>query len=73
MNGIFVLVKDKDTVVTKIDNISKKYSLKITGSERQQRAFLRNCCHDVISLLNDCFETNLLGGQTLHFKSVWLL
>lgn len=63
MNEIFVLVKDKDTIVAQIDNLCEKYSLNITGSERQQRAVLRNYCHDVISLLNDCFETNLLGAK----------
>ena len=63
MNGIFVIVKDKDTVVAQIDNLCEKYSQKKVGSDKQQRAILRNYCHDVISLLNDCFETSLLGAK----------
>ena len=63
MNGIFVIVKDKDTVVARIDNLGEKYSQKKAESDKQRRAIFRNCCHDVISLLNDCFETNLLGAK----------
>lgn len=63
MNGLFVIVKDKDTVVAQIDNLCEKYSQKKVGSDKQQRAILRNYCHDVISLLNDCFETSLLGAK----------
>lgn len=34
MNGIFVIVKDKDTVVARIDNLGEKYSQKKAESDQ---------------------------------------
>lgn len=61
MNEIFILKKDKEIVLSKIDEIFSKYHTINTTNGVQRRAILRNCCHDIDCMLDDCFEPSLLG------------
>lgn len=61
MNEIFILKKDKEIVLSKIDEIFRKYQTTNATNGVQRRAILRNCCHDIDCMLDDCFEPSLLG------------
>lgn len=57
MNEIFVGVKPKDYILSRIDGLGEKYS----GRSGDSRALLKSYCHDTIEVLEDCFDTSLLG------------
>lgn len=61
MNEIFVAVKEKEYIIAKLTALSDKYNSRQGASYPQQRALLRNYCHDTIVLFEECFETSLLG------------
>ncbi|MBR3986954.1 MAG: hypothetical protein IKK04_07350 [Bacteroidales bacterium] len=57
LNGIYVGVKEKEYTLNQIDNLCQKYR----GRYGDARTLFRNYCHDTIAVLNDCFDTSLLG------------
>lgn len=61
MNEIFLLKKDKDFVLDKIDKIFRKYQTINATNDVQRRTIMRQCCHDIDCLLDECFEPSLLG------------
>lgn len=61
MNEIFILKKDKEFVLSKIDEIFSKYHTINTTNGVQRRAILRTCCYDIDCMLNECFEPSLWG------------
>ena len=63
MNEIFISRKDKDYVLTRIDDIFKKYNMIFSANNSQRRAILKNCCHDIDLFIDECFEPSLLGVE----------
>lgn len=61
MNEIFVAVKEKEYIIAKLTALSDKYNSRQGAGYPQQRALLRNYCHETIVLFEECFETSLLG------------
>lgn len=61
MNEIFILKKDKEFVLSKIDEIFQKYQTINATNNVQRRTILRKCCHDIDCMLDECFEPSLLG------------
>lgn len=61
MNEIFLLKKDKEIVLSKIDEIFQKYQTINPTNNVQRRSILRKCCHDIDCLLDECFEPSLWG------------
>ena len=61
MNEIFILKKDKGFVLSKIDEIFHKYQTINSTNNVQRRTILRNCCHDIDCMLDECFEPSLWG------------
>ena len=61
LEEIYVAVKETDYIETKINALCEKYNHYRGVSIGQQKAWLRNYCHDTILLFDDCFETSMLG------------
>lgn len=61
MNEIFLLKKDKDFVLNKIEEIFRKYQTINATNDVQRRTILRKCCHDIDCMLDECFEPSLWG------------
>lgn len=61
MNEIFILKKDKEIVLSKIDEIFRKYQTTNATNSVQRRTTLRKCCHEIDCMLDECFEPSLLG------------
>lgn len=61
LDEIYVAVKEIDYIETRINALCEKYNHYRGVSIGQQKAWLRNYCHDTILLLDDCFETSMLG------------
>lgn len=61
LDEIYVAVKETDYIETKINALCEKYNHYRGVSIGQQKAWLRNYCHDAILLFDDCFETSMLG------------
>lgn len=61
MNEIFILKKDKEFVLSKIDEIFRKYQTTNATNSVQRRTTLRKCCHEIDCMLDECFEPSLLG------------
>lgn len=61
MNEIFLLKKDKDFVLNKIEEIFRKYQTINATNDVQRRTIMRQCCHDIDCMLDECFEPSLLG------------
>lgn len=62
-NGIYVVIKESTYVLDKIQKLSEKYNgnNSFYGKYEEARKAVRCYCHDTASLINDCFETSLLG------------
>lgn len=61
MNEIFILKKDKGCVIDQIDKLFQKYQTINPANNVQRRSILRTCCHEIDSLLDECFEPSLWG------------
>ena len=61
LDEIYVAVKEIDYIETQINALCVKYNHYRGVSTGQQKAWLRNYCHDTILLFDDCFETSMLG------------
>ena len=61
LNGIFVGIKDKESIKTQIKALCVKYNDRQVPDYAQKRLLLKNFCVDTLALFNDCFETSLLG------------
>lgn len=62
-NGIYVVIKESTYVLDKIQTLSEKYNgnKSFYGKYEEARQTVRCYCHDTANLINDCFETSLLG------------
>ena len=59
VNGVFIIVKDKEYVLDRIDCIVDKYrNLKSTSFNVYLSDF-KTCCKSIEKLLNECFENRL--------------
>lgn len=61
LTEIYVAIKDRDYIEAKIDGLCQKYNNRYGADSVQQKALFRNYCHDTIAVLNECFETSMLG------------
>jgi len=61
LDEIYVAVKEIDYIEAQINVLCEKYNHYRGVSLAQQKAWLRNYCHDTILLFDDCFETSMLG------------
>ena len=61
LNEIYVGIKDKEYIRSRIDALCKKYNERQVPDYVQKRSLLRNFCNDALILFDDCFETSLLG------------
>ena len=62
-NGIYVVIKDSTYVLDKIQTLSSKYNRdkNFSGRYEDARKALRCYCHETACLIDECFETSLLG------------
>lgn len=59
VNGIFIIVKDKEYVLDRIDCIVDKYRNLKSTSFKEYLSDFKTCCKSIEKLLNECFETRL--------------
>lgn len=62
-NGIYVVIKESAYILDKIQALSEKYNRykSFSGRYEDARKNLRCYCHETLCLINECFETSLLG------------
>ncbi len=65
LNEIYVATKDKEYVLAKIEGLCQKYNSWNGVNYEQQKALFRSYCHDTIEVFRECFETTMLGSQSL--------
>ena len=61
MNEFFILKKDKEYVLRRIDEIIQKYQIVNSTTNVQRRAIMRQCCRDIDCMLDECYEPSLWG------------
>ena len=61
MNELFILKKDKEFVLSRIDEIIQKYQTINSTTNVRRRTIMRQCCHDIDCMLDECFEPSLWG------------
>lgn len=61
MNEFFILKKDKEYVLSRIDEIIQKYQTVNFVNNVQRRTIMRQCCHDIDCMLDECYEPSLWG------------
>ena len=69
-DGIYVVIKESAYVLYKIQALSDKYNRdkNFSGRYEDARKTFRCYCHDTACLINECFETSLLGMRRCMAK-----
>lgn len=62
VKGVFLIKAETEEVRQRISRIGEKYSRLYGISFRQDVAMLRTTCHDIISMMEDCFEMNMAAA-----------
>lgn len=68
MKEIFIIIKDKVHVLNQIEGLCSKYHTKTAINEQQRKLHFKSYCHDTLTVINDCFETSLLGAKRIINK-----
>ena len=61
--GIFITVNGRDVALTSFDSLIRKYSNKHAVNNHQGVCICKEYCHDIISLINECFAAEMWGPQ----------
>lgn len=62
VKGVFLIKATKEDVRQRITRIGERYSHLYGISFKQDVAMLRTTCHDIISMMEDCFEMNMAAA-----------
>ena len=62
VKGVFLIRAKKEEVQQRIFQIGERYAHSYGISFRQGVAMLRTTCHDIISMMEDCFEMNMAAA-----------
>ncbi|MBR5674708.1 MAG: hypothetical protein IKW97_09950 [Muribaculaceae bacterium] len=63
MKEIYIIIKDKAHTLKRIEGLCSKYHTKTAINEQQRKRHFKSYCHDAVTVINDCFETSLLGAK----------
>lgn len=61
--GIFITVNGRDVALASFDSLIRKYSNKHAVNDHQGVCICKEYCHDIISLINECFAAEMWGPQ----------
>ena len=62
LDGIFIIVKDKETALEIFNGLKSKYGFLHGGySQTQELKLLKAYCHDVVGAIDECFESQMYG------------
>lgn len=63
IKGVFLIRAPKEEVQQRITHIGKRYSHLYGSTFKQDVAMLRTTCHDIIAMMDDCFEMGMAAAS----------
>lgn len=63
VKGVFLIRAKKEDVQQRITHIAKRYSHLYGNTFKQDVAMLRTTCHDIIAMMDDCFEMSIAAAS----------